>query len=71
MTILRSPSGSWVNVRDGHKVRIYLRHGWTVWTWIDLLTLVSESIDKMGDAAGKAGDATRRFVEAMRVHDER
>ncbi len=32
MTILRSPSGSWVNVRDRKKVFIYIRWGWTVFT---------------------------------------
>ena len=32
MIILRSPSGSWVEVRDRKKAFIYIRWGWVVWT---------------------------------------
>lgn len=51
MTILRSPSGQWVDVRDGHKVRIYRRWGWTVYTAEKAWALAALEIRKIGKSA--------------------
>ncbi len=59
MTVLRSPSGSWVNVRDGHKVRVYLRWGWIVFTKAEVEALFfimaagfeeKEALDVIGES---------------------
>ncbi len=68
MTILRSPSGSWVNVRDGHKVRIYRRWGWVVWTREQVAALISESLET---AAHEGRNTMQQFADSMKVRDER
>ncbi len=45
MTILQSPSGSWVKVKDAGSVRIYLRHGWVERTLSDVLEIMSDVLD--------------------------
>ncbi len=62
MTILKSPSGQWVNVRDGHKVRIYLRWGWVVWSPAEVWDLVAKSLRTVADATVEATEATRRLI---------
>ncbi len=52
MTILRSPSGSWVNVRDRKKVFIYLRWGWTVFTDEEAWALAAWGLE---DLVGESG----------------
>ncbi len=52
MTILRSPSGSWVNVRDGHKVRIYLRWGWVVYTAEEAWAAIAWRLDELSESMG-------------------
>ncbi len=50
MTILRSPSGQWVNVRDRKKVFIYLRWGWTVFTDEEAWALAAWGIEEMSES---------------------
>ncbi len=68
MTILRSPIGQWVDIRDGKKVRIYLRWGWVVWTREQVADLISESLET---AAHEGRNTMQQFADSMKVRYER
>ncbi len=50
MTILRSPSGNWVTVRDRKKAFIYLRWGWVVFTAEEAWAAIAWRLDELDGA---------------------